>query len=162
MGMLAKDPIRVLAADDDESILECYRAAFSMDEGGEAAHQLEDLEAELFGDAAPADDSYPCFDLVSCRQGEEAVEHVACALAQGRPFDVVFLDVRMPPGINGVEAGERIRALDPAVTIIFVTGYSDVEREELQERIPPPDKLHYLSKPVRFSDLADMAGRLGV
>ena len=66
----------------------------------------------------------------------------------------MILDVRMPPGIDGVEAGCQIRALDPDVEIVFVTGYSDVPLEELQRRVPPPMKLHYFNKPLSFSQLA--------
>jgi DNA-binding LytR/AlgR family response regulator len=67
----------------------------------------------------------------------------------------VILDVRMPPGIDGVEAGSQIREFDPEVEIVFVTGYSDVEREELERRVPPPMKLHYYNKPISFMKLAE-------
>ena len=60
----------------------------------------------------------------------------------------------MPPGMDGVEAGSKIRELDPDVEIVFVTGYSDVPLEELQRRVPPPMKLHYFNKPLSFSKLA--------
>jgi DNA-binding LytR/AlgR family response regulator len=65
----------------------------------------------------------------------------------------------MPPGIDGVEAGSAIRALDPDVEIVFVTGFSDVPLEELRRRVPPPMKLHYFNKPLSLSRLAkDVAG----
>jgi DNA-binding LytR/AlgR family response regulator len=60
----------------------------------------------------------------------------------------------MPPGIDGVEAGSQIRKLDPDVEIVFVTGYSDVERDELERRVPPPMRLHYYNKPISFMQLA--------
>ncbi len=155
----ARKDIRVLIADDDETILECYRQAFS---GGERpAHRLalDTLEAELFetpGEAAPS----VHFSVVACSQGREAVDLAAAATRAGRPFDVVILDVRMPPGIDGVEAGRQIRRLDPEVEIVFVTGYSDIPRDELERRVPPPLKLHYFNKPISFlrlaEDVADM------
>jgi DNA-binding LytR/AlgR family response regulator len=61
----------------------------------------------------------------------------------------------MPPGIDGVEAGSRIRKIDPDVEIVFVTGYSDIERDELERRVPPPMKLHYFNKPISFMQLAE-------
>jgi two-component SAPR family response regulator len=68
----------------------------------------------------------------------------------------------MPPGIDGVEAGSQIRELDPDVEIVFVTGFSDVPRDELEHRIPPPMKLHYFNKPLSFMKLAeDVAGMVG-
>ena len=84
------------------------------------------------------------------------------AANDGHPFDVVILDVRMPPGIDGVEAGSQIRELDPDVEIVFVTGFSDIPREELERRVPPPMKLHYFNKPLSFMKLAqDVAGMVG-
>ncbi len=76
------------------------------------------------------------------------------AANDGHPFDVVILDVRMPPGIDGVEAGSQIREMDPDVEIVFVTGFSDIPLAELQRRVPPPMKLHYFSKPLSFTQLA--------
>ena len=75
--------------------------------------------------------------------------------ANGHFRGVVILDVRMPPGIDGVEAGSQIRKLDPDVKIVFVTGFSDMTFEELQRRVPPPMHLHYFNKPLSFTQLAE-------
>ena len=61
----------------------------------------------------------------------------------------------MPPGIDGVEAGSRIRQLDPDVEIIFVSGYPDLQLQDLQRRVPPPIRLHFFNKPLSFSRLAE-------
>lgn len=148
-----REVIRVLVADDDEHVLGCYREAFCDDEPTSRMRALEKMAADLFDpDEAIADQ--PKFDVVACRQGEEAIRKAETAAEQGKPFDVVILDVRMPPGIDGVEAGSRIRRLDPDVEIVFVTGYSDIPLEELRRRVPPPERLHYLNKPLSFSQLA--------
>ena len=150
--------IRVLIADDDEHILECYREAFGESEATDYMQALNALDAELF-DAVGDIDAAPVFDIVACSQGNEAIDLAEKAANDGHPFDVVILDVRMPPGIDGVEAGSQIRKLDPDVEIIFVTGFSDVRRDELERRVPPPMKLHYFNKPISFIQLAeDVAG----
>jgi CheY-like chemotaxis protein len=152
------DSIRVLIADDDEHILECYREAFGETESTDYMKALDALDAELF-DAAEEVEEMPKFEIVSCRQGRDAVSLAKEAANKGHPFDVVILDVRMPPGIDGVEAGSAIRKLDPDVEIIFVSGFSDVRRDELERRVPPPMKLHYFNKPISFMQLAeDVAG----
>lgn len=158
-----KTQLRILVADDDESILACYADAFAQPDSLDSTQKLRALSAELFEDCLDAGEAETrtVFELVSCRQGEDAVEIAEAAVQDGRAFNLVILDVRMPPGINGVEAGERIRAIDPEVNIIFVTGYSDVSRHELEERIPPPCRLHYLSKPVSFTEVTKMARELG-
>ena len=150
----AHSQIRVLIADDDESVLDCYRDAFDDAHKDSHAETVAALEAELF-EAEPdvTDDNE--FEIVSCTQGDEAIALARQAAMDGEPFDVVILDVRMPPGIDGVEAGSRIRALDPEVEIVFVTAFSDVPLAELQRRVPPPLKLHYFNKPLSFTRLAE-------
>jgi CheY-like chemotaxis protein len=73
---------------------------------------------------------HPEFELVTCNQGRDAITIVTDAVAGQLPFDAVILDIRMPPGINGVDAGERIRQIDLDVPIVFVSGYSDISHEE--------------------------------
>ena len=102
----------------------------------------------------PVRDPGPRFDIVACKQGADAVRHAKQAAREGNPFDVIILDVRMPPGIDGVEAGSAIRKFDEDVEIVFVTGYSDIPLAELQRRVPPPMRLHYFNKPLSFSRLA--------
>lgn len=148
------DSIRVLIADDDEHILRCYRMAFGENSQDGFVETLSSLEAELFEPAAE-NGAAPRFDVVACNQGKEAIALAAEAAREGRPFDVVILDVRMPPGIDGVEAGSQIRRLDPEVEIVFVTGFSDLTMNELAGRVPPPVKLHYFNKPLSFMQLAE-------
>jgi len=157
----ADDSIRILIADDDEHILDCYREAFGESEATDYMKALDALDAELFDIENDVDDA-PKFDIVACNQGQDAIDKAMEAANDGQPFDVVILDVRMPPGIDGVEAGSQIRQLDPDVEIVFVTGFSDVPRDELERRVPPPMKLHYFNKPLSFMKLAeDVAGMVG-
>ncbi len=146
--------IRVLIADDDENILEAYREAFSEPDSTRAMRALDELAAELFEEDANDEEEEPHFDVVACSQGDDAISLAKRAADGGEPFDVIILDVRMPPGSDGVEVGSQIRELDPDVEIVFVTGFSDVPLEELQRRVPPPMKLHYFNKPLSLSQLA--------
>ena len=149
-----QDFIRVLVADDDEHVLRCYREAFGRDEPSRHMQTLSDLAAELF-DSDEEDVDKPRFDIVECSQGADAIQRTMDATEQGSPFDVIILDVRMPPGIDGVQAGSEIRKIDPDVEIVFVTGYSDVPLDELRRRVPPPMRLHYFNKPLSFTQLAE-------
>lgn len=153
--------IKVLIADDDEYVLQCYRDAFEESEPTSHMRAIDALSAELFDPETEIVDT-PKFSVVACSQGDDAISLAQQAATDGEPFDVVILDVRMPPGIDGVEAGSRIRELDPEVEIVFVTGYSDVPLDELRRRVPPPLKLHYFNKPLSFTRLAeDVASMIG-
>jgi CheY-like chemotaxis protein len=150
-----KDPdyIRVLIADDDEFVLDCYREAFLEPESTREMRALDALSAELFDVEEDVEEERK-FKVTACSQGNDAISLAKEAANDGHPFDVVILDVRMPPGIDGVEAGSKIRELDPEVEIVFVSGYSDIPLDELQRRVPPPMHLHYFSKPLSFAQLA--------
>ncbi len=151
---LNQEFIKVLVADDDESVLECYLDAFGDEEPTNHMKALDVLTAELFDHGSDIEDQ-PKFEIVACSQGDDAVNVAAAERKRGQPFDVIILDMRMPPGIDGLEAGRKIRQIDPDVTIVFVSGYSDVSYSELQRRVPPPIRLHYFNKPLSFSKLAD-------
>jgi len=72
------------------------------------------------------------------------------------PFAVVFLDMRMPPGPDGVWAAARIRELDPAVEIVICTAYSDVDPRDIGGMVPPEEKLSYLQKPFHPHEIRQM------
>lgn len=144
--------IRVLVADDDQRVLDCYLEAFTESEPTSHMLALDALAAELFDPETDIVDE-PQFKLVACSQGNDAISLATEAAEEGEPFDVVILDVRIPPGIDGVEVGSQIRKLDSNVEIIFVTGFSDIPLEELKKRVPPPIRLHYFNKPLSFAQL---------
>jgi diguanylate cyclase (GGDEF)-like protein len=78
------------------------------------------------------------------------------ALAHEQPFAVVFLDMRMPPGKDGVWAATQIRELDPAVEIVICTAYSDTDPCEIGSYVPPEDKISYLQKPFHPHEVRQM------
>ncbi|MBW2641476.1 MAG: response regulator, partial [Deltaproteobacteria bacterium] len=119
------NPFRILIADNDRSILKLYREALSR------------VNTDPYGSSGSIPvgkgDSYclntfnltpQSFDVVTCQQAEEAVDAVKDSLEKDRPFSVVFTDIRMPPGSDGIWAAEHIRALDANIEIVIVTGHT--------------------------------------
>ncbi len=128
--------IHILVVDDDPSIQMLYERTLS------------------------SEPSKNRFNLTLCSQAEEAVDVVRMAVAGRKPFAVVFLDVKMPPGPDGVWAAEQIRALDPHAEIVMVTGYSDTGPDEIARRVPPTDRLLYLQKPFHYQEIRQFASAL--
>lgn len=93
------------------------------------------------------------FDLALCKQAREAVDAVRMAIEKERPFAVVFLDIHLPPGPDGVWAAEQIRKMDPGINIVLITGHSDLNLQEIGPRILPTDKLLYLRKPFDVQEI---------
>ena len=140
-------PRRVLVADDDAQVLDAYRRVLDglAASAAAATSDLDALSAELFGDEAePCAGDALLADVVYCRQGGEAVRQVEDASRSGQPFAIVFLDMRMPPGIDGLETARRIRAVDTHVNIVVVTGYSDHKPAAIAAAVGRPEKLFYL------------------
>jgi len=96
------------------------------------------------------------FTPVFCEDAEAAVAAVREALAADDPFAVAFLDMRMPPGPDGVWAAARIRELDPAIEIVVCTAYSDVDPRDIGAMVPPEEKLSYLQKPFHPHEIRQM------
>ena len=145
--MTAKEPFRVLVADDEPMLLDSYR--YVIDDLSPRRDRMTELEEQLFG---PADTPpTPEVELCCVRQGEAAVAHVRDALAAGRRFGAAFLDMRMPPGISGLEAAKRIRALDSLINIVIVSGFAGVDARKITHEVPPADRLFFLAKPFRLT-----------
>src|SRR5437867_7963699 len=97
---------RILVIDDNRAIHADFRKIFNPAEEDESA--LADAEAALFGDAAPCPASQPGFELDSAFQGQEGLALIQQALEEKRPYAMAFVDVRMPPGWDGIETIARI------------------------------------------------------
>lgn len=142
---------RVLVVDDDLSVIAAYRHVLEGLDSSNGFRQptaLVDLDAELFGQNGreKAEPIRLRVDFVD--QGGDAIEAVRDSIARADPYAMVFLDLRMPPGLDGYETAEQIRKLDPDVQIVFVSAYLDYTAEELVSVAGPLNKVRILHKPV--------------
>lgn len=155
---------RILAVDDEPAVLQAYQTILGNSPQEDAnADEVRQLADKLFADnSAPAENNETAskFELVTASQGAQAVETVQQAINEDRPFALVFLDVRMPPGIDGVETAKQIRQMDPDIQIVIVTGFSDISPSEIAVLVPPADKLLYLQKPFHNHEIWQLASAM--
>ncbi len=139
---------RILIIDDNEAIHEDYRAILG---GGNAdSIDVDQEETAIFG--APLDSSdHEVFEIDSAFQGREGLEKVQQALKEGRPYAMAFVDVRMPPGWDGVETIGRIWQVYPELQVVICTAYSDYSWKEMIEKLSKNDQMLILKKP--FDDV---------
>jgi len=161
VSQTTRAPIRVLVVDDEPEVRDAYRQIFCDPVVDAQSTARRTLGAKLFGgEEARRPDRQPTttmtFDPEFCDGAEAAVAAVKAALDAKQPFAVVFLDMRMPPGPDGVWAAARIRDLDPAIEIAVCTAYSDVDPYDIGGRVPPEDKLSYLQKPFHPHEMRQM------
>lgn len=149
---------RILAADDETKILDELRKVLAPENA--TGRELKALQSRLFAAAENGACPQTVYDLYCCRQGDEAVDAVRQAVADEMPFAAAFLDVRMPPGPDGVWTAEQIRKLDPNIQIVMMTGYSDFDISEIAQRVPPEDKLLYIQKPLHAQEIRQFARAL--
>ena len=162
MSRETRPAIRVLVADDEADVRDAYRQTLlNADMNGETA-VFRQLRDRLFS-KGPADAmvghrsaNATTFAPVFCAGAEAAVAAVREAVAADNPFAVVFLDMRMPPGPDGVWAAARIRELDPAAEIVLCTAYSDFDPAQIGSMVPPEEKLSYLQKPFHPHEIRQM------
>jgi two-component system, sensor histidine kinase and response regulator len=146
---------RVLIVDDQAAIHDDYRKSL---QPAEAQEGLGAMRAELFGEAAPS--AGPRFELVSCSQGEEAARAVARSLVAERPFSVAFVDMRMPPGWDGLRTIEELWKLDPDLHCVLCTAYSDATWAQVLQRLGRGDRLLILKKPFEPIEVQQIARAL--
>ncbi len=151
---------KVLVVDDDALIIGEYLLCLGNEfEPDSATETLSDLEKVLFGEETD-ERGAASFEVHSRNQGEAAVEAVEAAIGKQQPYAIVFLDIRMPPGMDGIEAAKQIRQLDPNVNIVIVTGSMSPEPENLGREIPPADKVFFFKKPFHALECRQLAAAL--
>jgi diguanylate cyclase (GGDEF)-like protein len=146
---------RVLVIDDNAGIHQDYQKILA----GRDAGQMSAAEAALFGERQPTL-SRPTFDVDSAMQGRDGVELARAALAEGRPYSVAFVDMRMPPGWDGLETVEHLWKIDPDVQVVICSAYADYDWLELLARLGHSDKLIVVKKPFEPIEILQCASAL--
>jgi two-component system NtrC family sensor kinase len=143
---------RILIIDDNAEIHSDIRKILG---AGKPAAALDELEADLFGSEARPDG--PIIELDSAYQGREGFELVCKAVEEGRPYCVAIVDMRMPPGWDGVETIGHLVEEDPELQIIICTAFSDYSWSETLEKLGHRVGLLVLKKPFDNVELRQMA-----
>jgi signal transduction histidine kinase len=144
---------RILVIDDNLSIHNDFRnILLSKNQSG----RLLDLENTLFGEKV---DNGPAitFEVDCAAQGQEGYAMVIDAVKAGRPYSTAFVDVRMPPGWDGIQTVERIWADYPHLQVVICTAYSDYPWDNIIEKLGRSDQLLILKKPFDTIEVMQMA-----
>jgi signal transduction histidine kinase len=148
---------RILLIDDNQNIHEDFRTILERRQDSSAA--LAEEEAALFGQAAPPPDQEG-FETDSAFQGQEGVEKLRQAVAEGRPYALAFVDMRMPPGWDGVTTIQELWKVYPDLEVVICTAYSDHSWSSIVEALGRTDKLLILKKPCDNVEVLQLATAL--
>lgn len=145
---------RILVIDDNRAIHEDFRKVLT-DSGSDSG--MDAAEEALFGDTAESRPKRATFILDYASQGLEGVEKIQQAREAGTPYAMAFVDVRMPPGIDGIETTVKIWEVAPDTQIVICTAYSDYSWDEMVGKVGYSDKLVLLKKPFDNVEVLQLA-----
>jgi len=149
------DHRRILVIDDNRSIHDDFRKILAPAKTADDA--LKAAEAALFGVALQTQNSSQTFTIDAASQGEEGLQMVKRAQAEGQPYAMAFVDVRMPPGWDGIETTRQIWQVCPDMQIVICTAYADCCWSDVQEQIKPRDRMLILKKPFDIIEVLQLA-----
>ncbi|MBN2312984.1 MAG: response regulator [Sedimentisphaerales bacterium] len=148
---------RLLVIDDNPSIHKDFESIL-LDEDDRST--LNSLRSEMFGNGASTSVMTSVYQLDFASQGKEGCEKAKIARSEGHPYEVMFVDMRMPPGWDGLQTIEQIWEIDPDIQAVICTAYSDYSWGEITERLGRSDKLLILKKPFDSAEVAQLASAL--
>ncbi|MDP3069161.1 MAG: response regulator [Opitutaceae bacterium] len=149
---------RILVIDDTPSIHDDFRKVLTCSTPAVDA-ELGQLADAIFGAAPPAA-AVESFELDCASQGQEGLALVQRALAEERPYAIAFVDMRMPPGWDGLETIQHLWAADPRLQTVICTAYSDHSWSVIRERLGHTDRLLILKKPFDQIEALQLAHAL--
>ncbi|PTL78229.1 response regulator [Vitiosangium sp. GDMCC 1.1324] len=149
---------RILVIDDSEAIHTDFRRILSPEQR-RSRGEIDLLEEALFG-TAPArstTSTEPEFLVDSAFQGQEGVAKIRASVEAHQPYELVFLDYRMPPGWNGAETLRRLREVAPSLRVVLCSAYSDYSWGELVREFSDLQLLKELRKPFNGQEVRKLA-----
>ena len=149
---------RVLVIDDNPAIHEDFRKVLC--EERFASSRLEAMENMVFGGPVEQRNKQRRFRVDSAHQGQEGLAKMYHAIQEGQPYTMAFVDVRMPPGWDGIEVIPRLWVADPNLPVVICTAYSDYSWEEIFDKLGNTGRLFILKKPFERIELLQMAHTL--
>src|SRR6202790_833487 len=148
---------RILIIDDNRDIHGDFRKVIGG--GSDDGDALAATELAILGEPSAASTN-PGFEVDSAFQGQEGVARVQQALQDGRPYAMAFVDMRMPPGWDGLETIERLWAVDPDVQVVICSAHSDYDWADVVARLDHSDKLLVIKKPFEAIEVIQSANAL--
>ncbi|MFN8674397.1 MAG: response regulator [Candidatus Sericytochromatia bacterium] len=148
---------KILIIDDNSSIHDDFKKILTY--SNDSSYEYDKIENELFGEELQNNKNNLDlnYELYYASQGLEAVEKVQKASEKNEPYALAFVDIRMPPGIDGIETIKKIWEIDPNIEIVVCSAYSDYSWEDIIEKLGINDKLLFLKKPFDSVEVKQMA-----
>lgn len=143
---------KVIVIDDDKNILDSYHDILTEQE--DVTRELESIMVQ----SDDTEDNRTYFDVESATQGRAGFNLAKEAFKKNEPFAVAFIDMRMPPGWDGLETAKALRELDDRIYIVIVTAYADKSVDEIDDVLKK--NILLLRKPFVSEEIFQLARNL--
>jgi two-component system, NtrC family, sensor kinase len=152
---------RILIVDDQEDLREQLgKLLVNSGQPNKTSTLVQSMRERLMGisdEKTPAPKIAPRYDIDTAGQGEEAFEMVQAAIDNKAPYAVMFTDMRMPPGWDGLKTAKKVREIDKNIEIVIMTAYADHSQNIIAEEVGMPEKLLYIKKPFQTEEIFQLA-----
>ncbi|HBC88052.1 MAG TPA: hypothetical protein DCZ94_13970 [Lentisphaeria bacterium] len=153
---------RILIVDDQQDLREqLAKLLLRSGKKNETLSLVQQMRSKLLGESpdvleegASEEQSYV---VDTAEQGEIALEMVKKSLTKEEPYAVMFLDMRMPPGWDGLKTAKAIRDVDKNIEIVIMTAYADHDQKQIADTVGTPEKLLYIKKPFQAEEIYQLA-----
>ncbi len=154
--MIRQRKNRILVIDDNQDIHDDIIKILSPSSNTSA---LDALVKDISGYSTSRSES-PDIQIDSALQGDEGVEMVRKAKLDGNPYALAFVDIRIPPGLDGVQTIKQLQQADECLQYVIITAYSDYSWENINTELSPQDNLLILKKPFEIIEIRQAASTL--
>jgi len=155
--MMTSTPTKVLVVDDNQAIHADFAKILNRPP---TVAGLDALERLALGAPASTPMEMPAYEIESAFQGAEALARVETAVNCGKHYALAFVDMRMPPGWDGLQTIEKLWSVDPGLQVVICSAYSDYDWDEVLGRLKQPDRLLVIKKPFEAVEVLQCANAL--
>ncbi|MGH7244082.1 MAG: putative bifunctional diguanylate cyclase/phosphodiesterase [Phycisphaerales bacterium] len=148
---------RILIIDDNPAIHDDFRKILAP---ADTSPSLLSAKAALFGDSAASPLDRVRFAVDSALQGEAGLDKLNAACKEDMPYSVAFVDMRMPPGWDGLQTIQHLWEVDPRLQVVICTAFSDHSWEDISSTLGLTDRLLILKKPFDPVEVSQLASAL--
>lgn len=156
---VSREQHRILIVDDNESIHEDFEKVLS--HKSDSLNQIPSFEEHFWGDAKAKvnqrADIVGHFKIDHAYQGDEAINLVRKAAEEGFSYSLIFMDIRMPPGFNGIVTVSKIWEEFPDVEVVLCTAHSEYTLNDIVSTLGMTDQLMFIRKPFDTVTVVQMA-----
>lgn len=150
----------VMVVDNDKSVHEEFKKILCSHLDFNEKRDV--LSNELFESVKSNEASEKRYDyhVISAFSGEESIGIIKNHKGIGCPIDVVFMDIKMATGVNGIDVCDQIRKIYPETDLIFCSDYSDFSTQDILNNVGNKKPVYFLPKPFDVNSVSKVLSQI--